>query len=572
MKFMKKYIDKYWKGFSLAIVCLTVEALCDLMQPTIMSDIVDIGVAYRDADYIIRNGLIMLGITAIGALGASGRNILSGTVSQNFSADLREDLFKKVQGFSFESIDKFERSSLITRLTNDVTQIQNFVNGLMRIAVKAPILCVGSIIMASRLNLRLSVVIFAAISIVAVLIFLNVNIGYPYFIKVQQALDKVNSVMREYLSGVRVVKAFNRSDYENKRFKGFNEELGTLSTRAMRVVSIFSPGINLVINLGIVSVLWIGGIYVNRGTMKVGQIIAFTNYMTQILYSIMIISAVFNTFVRFKASASRISKVFEERSSFSSNNSILNIDKAGKIEFENVGFAYANGHRIIENISFTCIPGETLGIIGATGSGKSTLVSLIPRFYDVTSGIIKIGGVDIKNIDEKILRNKIALVPQETVLFTGSVLENIRWGKEDASLEEVREAAQAAEVDEFISKFPEKYDTKLGQGGVNFSGGQKQRVSIARALIKKPEVLILDDCTSAVDASTEVKIRKKLKKYSDNLTCIIIAQKISSVMSADKIIVLDSGKLVGIGRHEELIKNCQVYKDIFLSQVGREKL
>ncbi|MCC9293831.1 ABC transporter ATP-binding protein/permease [Clostridium sp. WLY-B-L2] len=572
MKFMKKYIDKYWKGFSLAIVCLTVEALCDLMQPTIMSDIVDIGVAYRDADYIIRNGLIMLGITAIGALGASGRNILSGTVSQNFSADLREDLFKKVQGFSFESIDKFERSSLITRLTNDVTQIQNFVNGLMRIAVKAPILCVGSIIMASRLNLRLSVVIFAAISIVAVLIFLNVNIGYPYFIKVQQALDKVNSVMREYLSGVRVVKAFNRSDYENKRFKGFNEELGTLSTRAMRVVSIFSPGINLVINLGIVSVLWIGGIYVNRGTMKVGQIIAFTNYMTQILYSIMIISAVFNTFVRFKASASRISKVFEERSSFSSNNSILNIDKAGKIEFENVSFAYANGHRIIKNISFTCIPGETLGIIGATGSGKSTLVSLIPRFYDVTSGIIKIGGVDIKNIDEKILRNKIALVPQETVLFTGSVLENIRWGKEDASLEEVREAAQAAEVDEFISKFPEKYDTKLGQGGVNFSGGQKQRVSIARALIKKPEVLILDDCTSAVDASTEVKIRKKLKKYSDNLTCIIIAQKISSVMSADKIIVLDSGKLVGIGRHEELIKNCQVYKDIFLSQVGREKL
>lgn len=569
---MKKYIDKYWKGFFLAIICLTVEALCDLMQPTIMSDIVDIGVAYRDADYIIRNGLIMLGITAIGALGASGRNILSGTVSQNFSADLREDLFKKVQGFSFESIDKFERSSLITRLTNDVTQIQNFVNGLMRIAVKAPILCVGSIIMASRLNLRLSVVIFAAISIVAVLIFLNVNIGYPYFIKVQQALDKVNSVMREYLSGVRVVKAFNRSDYENKRFKGFNEELGTLSTRAMRVVSIFSPGINLVINLGIVSVLWIGGIYVNRGTMKVGQIIAFTNYMTQILYSIMIISAVFNTFVRFKASASRISKVFEERSSFSSNNSILNIDKAGKIEFENVSFAYANGHRIIKNISFTCIPGETLGIIGATGSGKSTLVSLIPRFYDVTSGIIKIGGVDIKNIDEKILRNKIALVPQETVLFTGSVLENIRWGKEDASLEEVREAAQAAEVDEFISKFPEKYDTKLGQGGVNFSGGQKQRVSIARALIKKPEVLILDDCTSAVDASTEVKIRKKLKKYSDNLTCIIIAQKISSVMSADKIIVLDSGKLVGIGKHEELIKNCQVYKDIFLSQVGREKL
>ncbi|MHC6179226.1 ABC transporter ATP-binding protein [Clostridium sp. JNZ X4-2] len=572
LEYMKKYVDKYWKGFFLAIACLTVEALCDLMQPAIMSKIVDIGVADKNMDYIIKKGLLMLGITAIGAFGASGRNILSGTVSQNFSAELREDLFKKVQSFSFESIDKFERSSLITRLTNDVTQIQNFVNSLMRIAVKAPIICVGSIIMASRLNLRLSSIIFVVISIVVIIIFLNMSIGYPYFIKVQKALDRMNSVMREFLSGVRVVKAFNRSDYESKRFKASNEELGVLSARAMQVMAIFSPGINLAVNAGIVSVLWIGGLYVNGGDMKVGQIIAFTNYMTQILYSIMIISAVFNTFVRSRASANRISEIFKEKDSSDSERGVGEFKGRGKIEFENVSFSYANGHKVIEDISFTCMPGETLGIIGATGSGKSTLVNLIPRFYNVASGIIKIDGVNIKDMDEKALRDRIALVPQETILFTGSVLENIRWGKEGASLEEVKEAAEIAEVDEFISKFPEKYDTRLGQGGVNFSGGQKQRVSIARALVKKPALLILDDCTSAVDAATETRIRKKLKKYSNYLTCIIIAQKISSVISADKIIVLNDGKLAGMGGHEELIKSCQVYKDIFLSQVGKGKV
>ncbi|MCI1944022.1 MAG: ABC transporter ATP-binding protein/permease [Clostridium luticellarii] len=568
---MKKYVDKYWKGFFLAILCLTVEALCDLMQPTIMSKIVDVGVADKNMDYIVKNGLLMLGITALGAVGASGRNILSGMVSQNFSADLRQDLFKEVQNFSFQSIDKFERSSLITRLTNDVTQVQNFVNSLMRIAVKAPIICLGSIIMAARLNLRLSIIIFAVISLVALLIFLNMKMGYPYFIKVQRALDKVNSVMREYLSGVRVVKAFNRSDYENERFKNFNEDLGRLSIKSMRFMSIFSPGINLVINIGIVFVLWIGGLYVNSGTMQVGQIIAFTNYMTQILFSIMIISAVFNTFVRFRASAGRIFEIFEDENEGSSNGLLSDFKVNGKIEFENVSFSYGDGHKAVENVSFVCMPGETIGIVGATGSGKSTLVNLIPRFYDTTSGIIKIDGVDIKNIDEKALRDKIALVPQKTILFTGSVLENIRWGKENASLQEVKEAAGIAQADEFISKFPEKYDTRIGQGGVNFSGGQKQRVSIARAIVRKPSVLILDDCTSAVDASTEVEIRKKLKNYSDKLTCIIIAQKIASVISADKIVVMDNGKLAGMGRHDELIKNCQVYKDIFLSQVGREK-
>lgn len=570
LEFMKKYINNYWKGFCLAIFFLSIEALCDLMQPTIMSKIVDIGVANKQMDYVIQKGLIMLMVTAVGALGASGRNILSGRVSQEFSAELRADLFEKIQSFSFDSIDKFENSSLITRLTNDVTQVQNFVNGLMRIFVKSPLVCIGSIIMASRLDLHLAVILFIVIPIVAVFIFFNMNIGYPYFMKVQIALDRVNSVMREYLSGVRVVKAFNRFDYENERFKEANEELGRLSALAMRVMAVFSPTRSLVINIGIACVLWIGGKYVNSGSMQVGQIIAFTNYMTQILFSIMMISAVFNMFVRSKASAIRIFEIIEEKSSINFNEGVSNLRESGRVDFEDVSFSYANGHEVIHNISFTCMPGETLGIIGATGSGKSSLVNLIPGFYDAASGRVKVDGVDVKDINKRILREKVALVPQKTMLFTGSVLENIRWGKENASLEEVKEAAETAEADEFISRFPEQYNTKLGQGGVNFSGGQKQRVSIARALIKKPEILILDDCTSAVDAATEVKIREKLKKYSNNLTCIIIAQKISSVISADKIIVLDEGKLVGMGNHDQLMKNCEVYKDIFLSQVGKE--
>lgn len=572
MEYVKKYIHKYWKGFCTAVFCLSVEAYCDLMQPTIMSKIVDIGVADKQMDYIVKHGIIMLMVTLLGALGASGRNILSGNVSQKFSADLRADLFKKIQGLSFDSIDKFGISSLITRLTNDVTQVQNFVNGLMRIFVKAPLICIGSIIMASKLNLRLASILFAIIPIVILLIFLNMKIGYPYFMKVQIALDKVNFIMREYLSGVRVIKAFDRFDYENEKFKVANENLGKLNTIAMRIMSLFSPGRNLVINVGIICVLWVGGNYVESGNIQVGQIIAFINYMTQILFSIMIISSIFNVFARSKASAVRIFEVLKEEDYVNFNKSHINFKEKGMIDFENVYFSYSDGHQVIDNISFKCMPKEIVGIIGSTGSGKSSLVNLIPRFYDVTSGIIRVDGVDVRNIDEKTLMDKIALVPQKTTLFTGTIFDNIRWGKENASLEDVKKACEIAEADEFINRFPEKYDTKIGQGGINFSGGQKQRISIARALIKRPEILIFDDCTSALDAITEIKIRENLKRYLSDVTCIIIAQKISSIMWADKILVIDDGKLIGVGKHDELIKNCKIYKDILISQVGKEKI
>jgi ATP-binding cassette, subfamily B, multidrug efflux pump len=576
LQFLKKYVKKYWRPFCAAVICLTVEAFCDLMQPTIMSKIIDIGVAKKQVNYVAEMGIVMLLVTLLGALGAVGRNILASRVSQNFGAELRKDLFKKIQSFTFENIDRFEGASLVTRLTNDVTQVQNFVNGLMRIFVKAPILCIGSIIMAARLNSRMAIVLVIVVPIVSILIYFNLNIGFPYFIKVQKSLDKVNGVMREYLSGVRVVKAFNRFDFEVKRFEKSNEELGKVSTTAMRVMAVFSPGMAFTINLGIVFVLWFGGVRVSKGNMQVGQIMAFINYMTQILFSLMMISFVFNMFVRARASVERIGEIFaEENNIYSPKEADCNTSGLkGRIDFNNVCFSYgrAIGEPILKNVSFTCMPGETVGIIGSTGSGKSTLVSLIPRFYDVTNGTISINGVNVKNMNLEKLRDIIAFVPQKSVLFTGTVMENIRWGKENAPMEEVEVAAEIAKAHEFISSFPEKYNTLLGQGGVNFSGGQKQRVSIARAIIKKPEILILDDSTSAVDVTTENKIRNSLKEYMNGLTCIIIAQRITSVMAADKIIVLDNGEIIGMGIHEELMKSCKVYNDIYVSQLGKEEL
>jgi ATP-binding cassette, subfamily B, multidrug efflux pump len=573
MKFLSKYIRKYVKPFSIAVLFLTFEALCDLLQPTIMSKIVDIGVAERDMNYVLKEGGLMLLITAFGAISASMRNVVSSTVSQNFGAELRSDLFRKVQSLSFASIDKFDRASLVTRLTNDVTQVQVFANGLMRVFVKAPLLCIGGLIMAIHLNPHLAVVLAVAVPIVGVLIIMNMKIGFSFFIKVQKALDRVNGVMREYLSGVRVVKAFNRFDYEIEKFNQVNEAYQSKAIAANRVMAVFSPTVMLTMNFGIVAVLWLGGLGVSQGQMQVGHIIAFTNYMTQILFSLMLISMVFNMFVRAKASAGRIGEVFAEENQMMWQDDRLELSAMkGRIDFEQVFFSYegTEGEPILRNISFTCLPGETVGIIGSTGSGKSSLVGLIPRFYDVCAGRIKVGGEDIKRLDPKKLRVKIAMVPQKTTLFTGTVMENMRWGKEDASIEEIKHAAQMAEAQDFITASPEGYHTRIGQGGVNFSGGQKQRLSIARALVRKPEILILDDSTSAVDVATEAKIKGSLKKYANGLTCLLIAQRITSIMDADKIIVLDHGEIVGVGQHKDLLKNCVVYQEIYRSQVGKE--
>lgn len=574
MSYFKIYVHKYWKGFFTAVFFVFLEALCDLMQPTIMSKIVDIGVANRNLNYVLRMSCTMLLITGIGAIAASIRNIVSSVVSQKFGTQLREDLFKKIQSFSFESMDKFEGASLVTRLTNDVTQLQNFTNGLMRIFIKAPMVGIGSIIMAAKLNFRLSIILFLIIPIVAGLIYLNMKVGYPYFVKVQKLLDNVNTIMREYLSGIRVIKAFNRFDYEVEKFEEKNEQFTEISAAANKITSVFSPAISLVVNIGIVLVIWIGGLNVESGNIYVGEIIAFTNYMTQILFSLMMITNVFTMFVRAKASAERIGEVFSEKSAmFNGDKTLNNKEISGVLEFQNVSFSYNSDKEcVLTDISFTCQSGESIGIIGSTGSGKSSLVNLIPRFYDTLKGSVKVDGINVKQLNIDALREKLSVVPQKSLLFSGTILDNIKWGKENASYEEIQEASEIAQAHDFISKFPDGYNTIIGQGGVNLSGGQKQRIAIARALVRKSEILILDDSTSAVDTNTEAAIMGSLRNHAKNLTCILIAQRITSVIGLDKIIVLDNGEIKGIGNHEQLLKNCNVYKDIFLSQVGKEML
>ncbi|HHW36470.1 MAG TPA: ABC transporter ATP-binding protein [Bacillales bacterium] len=582
MNFLKKYAKKYWFPFSVAIIFLTIEATADLLLPTIMATIIDVGVANRDMDYVLKMGGIMLLITGFGAVTATARNFISSYVSQNFGADLRADLFRKIQSLSFQNIDKFDRASLITRLTNDVTQIQTFTNGLMRIFVRAPLLCIGSLIMAVRLNLDLSIVLAIVVPIIAILIMLNMRLGFPRFIRVQKAMDWVNRIMREYLSGVRVVKAFNQFNFEITKFGQANSELQRTGTSVSRLMSIFGPMMATVMNIGIVAVLWFGGYGVQNGNIQVGEIIAFTNYMIQILFSLRMISMVFIMFVRAKASAGRISEVFSEENRMADiassldkkEKNQLSASTKGQIDFHNVSFSYegASGEPVLKNITFTCLPGETVGIIGSTGSGKSSLINLIPRFYDVSEGFVEVDGKDVRDYNLKELRDKIAVVPQQTMLFTGTIAENIRWGKENATQAEIKQAASIAEVESYVNAAPEGYETMLGQGGINLSGGQKQRLSIARALVKQPDILILDDSTSAVDLTTEAKIKKGLKEYAAGLTCIIITQRISSIKDADKILVLDDGKLVGTGTHEKLMAGCQVYQEIHHSQMGKEVL
>lgn len=575
MHFLRKYVKTYWKLFFTAVFFLMCEALCDLMQPTIMSKIIDVGVASKNLHYVLKMGGLMLLITGCGAIAASTRSTLASIVSQNFGAELRSDLFRKIQKLSFKNIDQFDRASLITRLTNDVTQVQNFVNGLMRMFIKAPLLGLGALIMAVRLDPELSVVLVVVVPIVIILIISNMRLGFPLFMKVQKALDRVNGIMREYLSGVRVVKAFNRFHFEIDKFSAANDHLQERSTSSIRIMSIFSPAILLTVNFGIVAILWLGGLGVNNGTMHVGHIIAFINYMTQISTSLMMISMVFNMFVRAKASTTRIGDVFEveEKVTWDDQN-IVEMTEKGRIDFEDVTFSYTEKEEdpVLKNVNFTIYPGETVGIIGSTGAGKSTLVNLIPRFYDVTSGSIKVDGVNVQQLNPHHLREKIAIVPQKNILFTGSVVENIRWGNDKADLDEIERAAKLAEAHDFIHDTPDGYQTRIGQGGVNFSGGQKQRLSIARALVRNPEFLILDDSTSAVDVATEMRIKEALKSYSKGLTCLLIAQRITSVMDTDKIIVMDQGEVVGLGTHEELIQNCQVYQEIYQSQMGKEVL
>lgn len=571
MKHFKKYIRIYWKLGLLSVLCVALEAVCDLFQPKLMSRLVDSGVLKGDMQLVIRIGLLMLGVVTLGALFALTRNIVSSYVSQNFGRVLRDDLYVKIQSLTIDETDRLEGGSLITRMTNDVTQIQNSVNMILRIFFKAPIMCVGALIMVITLNVRAAFLIIPVIICVFGVIGISMKLSYPRYSRMQRAIDKLNTTMREYLAGIRLVKAFRRFDAEEKRFDAANEPLAKRSIEAERVMAVSGPFMQFFANMGIAGIVFFGARWVGGGYMEVGSVMAFVIYMQQITQSFNMISRMLNQVVRIKASGERIAEVFDAQDAdFGKDEVPERGGDAPMIEFENVSFRYkgSTGHPALDGVAFSVKKGAAVGIIGSTGSGKTTLASLLLRFYAPTAGALKIEGAAIGDIPEQELRAKIAVVPQTAALFSGTIKENILRGKPGASDEDVFAAAASACAHGFISSCKDGYDTIIGQSGVNLSGGQKQRVSIARALIRKPDILILDDCTSALDAVTEAKVRQNLKEFISGMTCVLITQRIGTVMSCDVILVLDHGKVAGFGAHDDLMRDCGLYRDIYRSQIG----
>ena len=569
MKLIINAIRKHLGMFLTAIFFLSIETMADLLQPTFMSYIVDNGVKEQDIGKIIQYGAIMLGIAAAGALGAVMRNIFASYTSQRIGKEMRADIYKKVQTLSFENIDRLQASSIITRITSDVTQIQNFINGTMRIMMKAPITCIGAvalIILQTPQQLPMMVLI---IGIATLLIGANMKLGYPRFGRQQRKLDKLNEVSREFLSSIRVVKAFGAEQQEEEKFGEAAAEFSSAGVSATRVAAVFSPLINLTVNMGIVVLLWISG---TGEAGKIGRTMASVNYMTQVLFSLGMVSNILNAFVRAVASAQRVEAILQEEPAQKDGANLGGPEvrcSRGSVEFRNVTFYYAGtGRPSVQALSFSVHPGETIGIIGPTGSGKTTLVSLIPRFYDATEGQVLVDGTDVTQWSMDSLRESIAVVPQKALLFSGTIEENLRWGKPDASGEEIVHASKIACADEFVEGFAEKYETSLGPGGVNLSGGQKQRLSIARALLKNPRILILDDCTSALDASTEASVLAGLREQAEGMTVFLISQRISTVMKADRILCMEDGQVRGLGTHRELLDGCPAYRAIYESQIG----
>ncbi len=584
MNIYKAYFKKYWFMFIIAVSCVFFEAVCDLLQPTIMARIIDDGVKNRSIEAVLHFGLVMLGVTALGACFAATRNILASRVSQSFGADLRYDVFKKIMSFSESGADSMERGSLITRMTNDTSQVTQFVNGIMRIFLKAPLTCVGSITLAVILSPFMSIALLAAIAIVAVLIVISMKMSYVRFSRVQKAIDKVNTVVQEYLMGIRLVKAFGRNEEEELKFEAANADLYKKSTASQIVIAYFSPIMSLTVSIGIAVIIYLGSLMFGKGQVEVGKVAAFINYMTQILTSLIMITNIFNTFIRTKASYQRIEEVLSGEEDFISSGAspysgcsvkdategYIQAAVTGQLEFKNVTFSYPGGSGIpvLKNLSFKLLSGEILAVIGPTGAGKSTLAGLCLRFYDVDEGSVLINGKNVKSFNIHDLRENIAYAPQKSMLFTGTVGDNIAWGRENPEEDQIIRAAKIAQASEFIENMPDKYDSRLGQSGVNLSGGQRQRLSIARALAKDAPILILDDCTSALDAITEARVRKALKSLDKGKSVIMITQRVGTAISADKILVLDNGVNVGFGKHPDLLESCSTYREIYNSQIG----
>lgn len=569
------YIKPYLSAFLLAPLLMLTEVFGEILLPKFMSMIINNGVADRDTGYIIRMGIIMVLTAIVMAAGGIGGAYFSAKASICFTSDLRDALFAKVQNFSFKNIDQYSTGSLVTRLTNDVQQVQNVTMMGLRLLFRAPGMLIGALIMAFLMNAKLALVILIVIPFLSIAIVTIMVKAFPRFTLMQKKIDKLNSGIQETLTNVRVIKSFVREDYEEEKFQTMNQDLKDSSLNAMKIVIATMPIMMFAMNVTTLAVVWYGGNIIIAGNMQVGDLTAFTTYIVQILMSLMMLSMVLLQSSRAIASVKRISEVLDTEIDLTDENASRKDLKVteGKVEFKDVAFSYSNegGEKILEHINFTAEPGKVLGIIGTTGSGKTSLVQLIPRLYDVTEGQVLVDGVDVREYSLKNLRDGVGMVLQKNVLFSGTIDENLRWGNEEASEEEVRSAAGAAQADGFVTSFTKGYDSDLGQGGSNVSGGQKQRLCIARALLKKPKILILDDSTSAVDTATEAKIRESFSTTLKDTTKIIIAQRIGSVESADKIIVLDDGKIIGMGTHEELMKNCEAYQEIYYSQRDREK-
>lgn len=568
---------KYFKGVTIlcaimAPIMMTIEVSMDLMQPKLMSDIIDIGIANGNTSFILSTGLKMILAAFLGFIGGAGCSIFSSIAGMRMGEKLRQEVFDKIQTLSFLDLDKFRTSSLITRLTNDVTQVQNMVMMGLRIAVRSPLMCIGGIIMAVTLSPRLSIVFLVAIPIILIAVVVILKKSFPLFISVQEKIDGVNTVMRESILGVRVVKVFNIEDKLDERFNGANDDLMDKSIRAQNMNMILWPVVTLVMNLSIIGVLWFGGNMANNGSVEIGKIMAFINYLLQIMHSLIMVVMIVLNFSRAKASADRINQVLSAKASIQNNNDSVEMNNFD-IEFKKVSFKY-NEHSeyVLKDISFQAKEGEKIGIIGATGSGKSSFVSLIPRLYDATEGEVLLGGVDVRNIKLKALRDNIGVVLQDSILFSGTIEDNLKFGNDDADMELIEGAALDAQALEFINSKEEGYKSIVEQRGKNLSGGQKQRISITRALIRKPKILIMDDSSSALDMATEAKLQNAINKRMKNSTVITIAQRISGVMDSDKIIVLDRGRIVDIGKHNELLKSCEIYRSIAISQLGEEVL
>lgn len=575
MKKFYKYIKPYLLYFIIGPVLMITEVIGEVILPKLMSLIINNGVSGRDVSYIISIGAAMIAVAVIMMCGGVGGSYFATKASVSFSADLRKDVFSKAQKFSFKNIDTFSTGSLVTRMTNDITQMQNVIRMGLIMLLRAPGMLIGALIMASTINKNLALVILCVIPVLTVLIILVLKTAFPRFDAMQKKLDSLNSRIQENLTNVRVIKSFVRGKYESERFKDANKDLKDSTLHALNIVIMSMPIMMLAMNFTTLAVVWFGGNYVIDGHMQVGDLTAFTTYVVQILMSLMMLSGVLLQSSRAGASAKRILEVLDTKVDLTDEDASykdLKV-KTGRVEFKNVYFKYKeeNSEYILEDINFTIEPGRILGIIGSTGSGKTSLVQLIPRLYDTSKGEVLVDGVNVRDYSIKNLRDGVGMVLQKNVLFSGTITDNLRWGDENASMEQIRSTADSAQADDFVMNFSDGYETWLGQGGVNVSGGQKQRLCIARALLKKPKILILDDSTSAVDTATEARIRETFSTSLKDATKIIIAQRISSVISADEILVLDEGKIAGFGTHEELLAKNPVYQDIYYSQMDKEE-